>query len=451
MAFIQAPGSVATVTTKHLLLCARAKIELSDWDACQTLLCEDDETMRLQYRLLATLDAKELSLISMLRARVYDALDVPKKAKYWYVKALKADYHNYEAFEALTKNHMLSYKEELELLAMLPFVQEDQWLRDLYSLSLKKYDVPSRALALPASITRSNDVRTSAAEHAFTTYQYKEAYDITKRILKEDKYYNNQTCLMVHLSSMYELQMKNELFYTCHQLMEAATMPAVAWYGIACYYHLTGNSEMTQRAFTKATSIDGKLGAAWLGFGHFFANKGEHDQAMAAYRTAARLLTGLHLPPLCIGMELVRVHNLNLAEQYLHQARDICPYDPLIYNELGVIAFKNQEYKTAVQFFKRSLEKKIQYKAAMEPTIYNLAHCYRKLRAFDEAIEYYQIAQTLSPNNASIFTAMGYTHHLQGAFDEAIDLYHQSLSIRDDTFTNTLLHKALSLSILKHE
>jgi anaphase-promoting complex subunit 6 len=42
-------------------------------------------------------------------------------------------------------------------------------------------------------------------------------------------------------------------------------------------------------------------------------------------------------------MELIRVSNLNLASQYIMQAKDICPNDPLIHNELGVIAYINKE------------------------------------------------------------------------------------------------------------
>lgn len=64
---------------------------------------------------------------------------------------------------------------------------------------------------------------------------------------------------------------------------------------------------------------------------------------MAAYRTASRMLTGSHLPLLCIGSELIRVNNFNLANQYLNQAKEICETDPVLYNELGVIAFRTKK------------------------------------------------------------------------------------------------------------
>ncbi len=43
---------------------------------------------------------------------------------------------------------------------------------------------------------------------------------------------------------------------------------------------------------SKATTLDRVYGPAWLAFGHSFAVENEHDQAMAAYFTAAQLMRG---------------------------------------------------------------------------------------------------------------------------------------------------------------
>ena len=43
---------------------------------------------------------------------------------------------------------------------------------------------------------------------------------------------------------------------------------------------------------SKATTLDRVFGPAWLAFGHAFAVENEHDQAMAAYFTAAQLMRG---------------------------------------------------------------------------------------------------------------------------------------------------------------
>ena len=120
-------------------------------------------------------------------------------------------------------------------------------------------------------------------------------------------------------------------------------------------------------AHSKATHIDPRFGPGWLGFGHAFAVevcaclrayiycmhvltyvrahacscgrkdffffdilpavidlKGEHDQAMAAYCSAARLMPGCHLPLLCVGIEYMQTNNLRMASQHMESARLIC-------------------------------------------------------------------------------------------------------------------------------
>lgn len=79
-------------------------------------------------------------------------------------------------------------------------------------------------------------------------------------------------------------------------------------------------------------------------------------KAMAAFRTAARRFPGLHLPLIYIGMEYQRMNNLPLAERMFQSAKDLCPIDPLVYNELGILAFRSGEYGEAVAWFRRAIE-----------------------------------------------------------------------------------------------
>lgn len=48
-------------------------------------------------------------------------------------------------------------------------------------------------------------------------------------------------------------------------------------------------------SFSKATTLEKTYGPAWIAYGHSFAVESEHDQAMAAYFTAAQLMKG------CVG------------------------------------------------------------------------------------------------------------------------------------------------------
>jgi tetratricopeptide (TPR) repeat protein len=77
---------------------------------------------------------------------------------------------------------------------------------------------------------------------------------------------------------------------------------------------------------------------------------------MAAYRTAARLFPGLHQPYLGMGMEYQRMNNLHLAEHMFKQAHKICPSDPLVAHELGVLAYKNGQHSAAACWLRGALD-----------------------------------------------------------------------------------------------
>ena len=101
--------------------------------------------------------------------------------------------------------------------------------------------------------------------------------------------------------------------------------------------------------------IDSRFAPAWIAFAHSFAYEGEHDQAITAYSTSARLFQGYvldivivliirsHLPLLFIGMEHLQLSTSNLAEEFFWAAEKISPTDPLLLNELGVIAYNKDE------------------------------------------------------------------------------------------------------------
>jgi hypothetical protein len=44
--------------------------------------------------------------------------------------------------------------------------------------------------------------------------------------------------------------------------------------------------------FSKASLMDPRFGPAWITFAHSFAYEGEHEQAITAYSTSARLFPG---------------------------------------------------------------------------------------------------------------------------------------------------------------
>lgn len=296
-------------------------------------------------------------------------------------------------------------------------------------------------------LAKNCDLMIAAAEYEYSHDRFRRCYALSSRVLANDPY--NLSILPIHVCSLAKLSLHSELFTLAHQLVEAYPQQAIPWFAVGCYYYMTGDFESARRYFSRATSLNHRFAPAWVGFGHAFAAQDESDQAMAAYRTATRLFPGSHTPWLSIGIEYLRTNHLPLAMQYVKQAHVLAPNDPHVLHELGVLHYTAADWENAAHYFLQVARHPGDYDdATREPSIFNLAHTYRKMKRLDEAIEWYRAALAIHPHSASTYSALGFTHHLRGDVDLAIELYHQSLSLKpDDTFTSEMLTQALKDTI----
>lgn len=210
---------------------------------------------------------------------------------------------------------------------------------------------------------------------------------------------------------------------------------------------------------------------------------------MAAYRTAHRCLPSSYIPLLCIGTELIRAHNFNLARQYLRQvpylppsskvpawltpgasrdvnmrglalalacvgqARGLSGEDALVWNELGVVAYHNKQYSKAATQLERAValwqhtggDVSSGWEEAM---MANLGHAYRKLGRYPDAVACFEQALSLH-DSPETHAALAFTHHLRGHLDTAIQHYHTALSfLPNHAFATHMLSAALSAAPL---
>ncbi|XP_074658547.1 cell division cycle protein 16 homolog [Tubulanus polymorphus] len=392
--------------------------------------------------------------ICLLRGLVYSGMDNRNLAAECFREALQLDVHCYEAFDYLVNNHMLSAQEERDLLESLPFskqcdLNEIELVRFLYENKLKKYDKP-KDLALPTSLSNlceNIDVIINLAERHYYNCDFRECFKITSTVLKESPF--NNECLPLHIAVLVELNKPIKLFHLAHRLVDMYPNKPVSWFAVGCYYLVVGKNEPARRYFSKATALDRVFSPAWLAFGHSFASENEHDQAMAAYFTASQLMKGCHLPVLYIGLEYGLTNNPKLAERFFSQALSIAPEDPFVLHEMGVIAFQNQDWETAEKFFRDALDKIRAVSREMipetwEPLLNNLGHVCRKLKKYDESLEFHRRALILSPQNPSTYSTIGYVYALTGESSLAVDYFHRALGLRrDDTFSTTMLTNSI--------
>jgi anaphase-promoting complex subunit 6 len=83
-------------------------------------------------------------------------------------------------------------------------------------------------------------------------------------------------------------------------------------------------------------------------------------------------------------MEQIMLSNLELADEALNAAYSMCSSDPLLLNELGVMAYNHGQYDKAVDLFSKAVELASVTQSSQKTwstTYINLGTCYRKLKS----------------------------------------------------------------------
>ncbi|KAL2354696.1 anaphase-promoting complex, cyclosome, subunit 3-domain-containing protein [Cryomyces antarcticus] len=307
-----------------------------------------------------------------LRGVCYAKQNAFDRAKECYKDAVLIDVQCFEAFDQLMKNSLMSPDEEWKFLESLNFdsvsgtpsassTQEAaDFTRLLYTTRLSKYEHPdefaraTETLSTHYNLAANPDILLSRAELLFTQCRFRAALTLTTSILEADPC--NFSAIPIHLAALHELDERNALFLLSHDLADKHPEEPCAWLAIGVYYLTIHRIADARRFFSKASMMDPHFGPAWIGFAHTFAAEGEHDQAISAYSTAARLFQGTHLPQLFLGMQNLQLHNLGLAHEYISTAYDLCRSDPLLLNELGVVFFHEACFDEAIRVFTLALE-----------------------------------------------------------------------------------------------
>lgn len=102
----------------------------------------------------------------------------------------------------------------------------------------------------------------------------------------------------------------SKLFVLAHELVDQEPEDAMSWYAVGVWY-LTANKWTDARTYfrcvlphvsfdyseiinvlSKTSLMDPRFAPSWIAFGHTFAGEGEHEHAVTAYSTSARLFAG---------------------------------------------------------------------------------------------------------------------------------------------------------------
>ena len=397
-----------------------------------------------------------------LRGICYAKQNAFDRAKDCYKDAVRIDVQCFEAFDQLMKNSLMSPDEEWNFLESLDFdsISRDdtdtsqetaQFAKMLYTTRLSKYKNPadfnhaSETLSTHYNLANNPDLLLSKAELLFTQCRFKQALAITTSILDTDEY--NFSIYPLHLACLHELSQTNTLFLLSHRLADLHPDEPATWLAVGVYYLSISQIAEARRFFSKASMMDPHFGPAWIGFAHTFAAEGEHDQAISAYSTAARLFQGTHLPQLFLGMQNLQLNNMTLAQEYLNAAHGLCSTDPLLLNELGVVFYHLDHLAEAINIFSSALQIAADIDSdprAWVATRANLGHAYRRQREWSPALEEFEEVLRQGGRDAGIFCAKGLVLLEMNRPWEAVCVLHEALAVGpQDPVATDLLGRAL--------
>ncbi|KAJ3452493.1 cell division cycle protein 16 [Anaeramoeba flamelloides] len=429
-------------TPMGIELTVSSMIKLEEFEDC----FEFFETIDLE-----NFNKKTKAALYRYKGRCCQELENFPEAVQNYCLAIENDPFLFEVFSDMIATNMIDLQTEKEILEKLKIPKKHSWLLLMYKTSSRIYAntkeeknvTEEKKIIKKFKLQDNPELILNKARNLFRQNQLLDCYVLTSKLLEEDEF--NTKILELHVPLLVELNKKNELFRLAHKISKQFPKHYLTWFTVGCYYYTLGQYVKSRIYFSKVTTLNERYEYGWIIFGHTFSKREESDNAMTVYSAASRLFPGSVLPLIFIGMEYLTSNNLILASVNFEKAKRVFPCEPLIYNELGVIAYKNNQFQKSVDLFLKALELfKKPNNVEKEPTLFNLGNSYRKLKQFDKAIHYYKEAMSICNHKTSIYSSLAFTYHLKGELRKAIQYYHKSLALDpNNTFTNEMLSRAL--------
>ncbi|CCO28611.1 Anaphase-promoting complex subunit cut9 AltName: Full=20S cyclosome/APC complex protein cut9 [Rhizoctonia solani AG-1 IB] len=332
-----------------------------------------------------------------LRGLLMLRLNRADRAKECLLEALALDVKCYEAFELLVGGEMMGIDEEWALIEGLAYREQAQeqaeFVKLMYTTRLKKFkhhaeiDTARKKLMEEYNLADNPDVMFGHADSLYAEYRWADCFAITSRILDLEAVH--PSTLPLHLACMTALpHLHSRLFLLAHELVAHEPDSPSSWYAVGLWY-----------------------------------------LAVKRYGEAKKYFSS-HLPQLFIGMEHIQLSNMQLAESHLAASVALCDSDPILFNELGTVAYENRKYDEALKHFSNAVSraKEVRGSQSMWATLYvNQAHAFRKMGQLLEAKEGYMRVLEIEPRHTIAIASLGITHHLLFELEDAIARYHESL------------------------
>ena len=442
-----------------LILIGQALYNCEDYESLISFL--EKEPITFESPLKNKSDTQILhSIRYLLIGKAYEMQENKQPAIRNYLLSLQYDPNNIEAFDILLNHQLLNLESKNNLLPTLSFSNDNYWLYDYFKskiddniymteksdIEIKENENEEKANVMDILYKNEDqDLMKMEAEKYFIARDYTNTFNKLRKINEED-FYNLEIIPML-CSCMIELNKVGELYSLAYKLANNCGDKYISWYAVGCYYYSIKKYDLSRKYFLKCNQLNKNFPEGWIALGNSYAGLDESDQALNAYRTCLRLFPGCHFSNLYIGMEFIRTNNFKTAYNIFQNALMLNKNDPLVFNEIGVVNFKQKKYEEAENNFINGLKlcNFNDRSVTMMTILINYGHCLRKMRKFKEAIDVYMKVYLIDSRNVDVLNAIGSVLSFVGKFNEALDFLHRANFIKsNDGFSTDMINKCIN-------
>ena len=444
-----------------LILIGQALYNCEDYESLISFL--EKEPITFESPLKNKSDTQILhSIRYLLIGKAYEMQENKQPAIRNYLLSLQYDPNNIEAFDILLNHQLLNLESKNNLLPTLSFSNDNYWLYDYFKskiddniymteksdIEIKENENENEEKANVMDILYKNedqDLMKMEAEKYFIARDYTNTFNKLRKINEED-FYNLEIIPML-CSCMIELNKVGELYSLAYKLANNCGDKYISWYAVGCYYYSIKKYDLSRKYFLKCNQLNKNFPEGWIALGNSYAGQDESDQALNAYRTCLRLFPGCHYSNLYIGMEFIRTNNFKTAFITFQNALLLSINDPLIYNEIGVVYYKQKQFEDAEKYFLKgvSICNNEDRAITTQTLLLNLGHCYKKMKRFKDALQLYIKLYCIDSRNIDVLNAIGTTLALLGNNNLALEYLHKANFIKsNDNYSIGMINKCIN-------
>ena len=203
----------------------------------------------------------------------------------------------------------------------------------------------------------------------------------------------------------------------------------------------TGDFEEAEKLYQKALSLNGKNAEVYVNWGIALARQNKKQLAETKFRKAVNLSPRSHQAIFLWGVVLVELERYDEAIEKFSQSLKINPHNPDAFHYWSVCLLKKKQLPEAFEKGKTALDmipSKIDFQI-------NIAEILTETKKYDQAENYYIIAETTHPDNAQLFCSWGQSLQKRNEHQTAIEKFNRSLEINPKQI-QTMYHLAISLA-----